>query len=443
MAITGLLGGNIPDWLGDWLLDPSSSQAYTSTTPTWLSDWAFKYPGYRQTTSALSPYRTQVFYSPLVKGAQGLFDSLGGDPQDGPGGTGISGPGAVSPTGMESTATTATGKSISELATLASIGFENQTQKALMQTVAALAPVPGISAVVGLGTLANEAAAREEISKIVDFAFLDEFSDEEFAALQAVANQSFFGGMFDDEPLAELAGLFGQIGDQEGYGVSNYGEDEISEAQELGLEPFGGLGISPDAAAVSGLDDSGDPGDDGGGPDAGDPGAGDCFVKGTKVTMSDGSLKNIEDLCIGDYVATFKEDDRRWHTKLLSSSPIVSLQVGLEEIWVLNDTGVSKEEWVIRGNGEPARVKWLKVGDTILNGSGEKVQVKKVEPKGTKEPVFNFMTDEHYNYIADDIRTVRGMAVRGSNMKQPTPGRTMKESFQIVFGMSFNDYYGD
>jgi len=284
MAITGLLGGNIPDWLGDWLLDPSSSQAYTSTIPTWLSDWAFEQPRYRQTTSALSPYRTQVFYSPLVEGAQGLFDSLGGDPQAGPGGTGISGPGAVSPTGMESTATTATGKSISELAALASLGFENQAQKSLMQTVAALAPVPGISAVVGLGQLANQAAAREEISKIVDFAFLDEFSDEEFGTLQALANQSLFGGMFDEDPLAEVKGLFSNIGEQEGYGVPNYGEEEVAEAIAQGLEPFGGLGMSPDAAAVSGLDSAaaadlgagspeGGEGGDGGasGPGDGDP----------------------------------------------------------------------------------------------------------------------------------------------------------------------------
>ncbi|GAJ20221.1 unnamed protein product, partial [marine sediment metagenome] len=32
-----------------------------------------------------------------------------------------------------------------------------------------------------------------------------------------------------------------------------------------------------------------------------------CFIAGTKITMADGSLKNIEDVEIGDFVKTFNE----------------------------------------------------------------------------------------------------------------------------------------
>ena len=186
-----------------------------------------------------------------------------------------------------------------------------------------------------------------------------------------------------------------------------------------------------------------DEADDGHGSSAGaDDGPGEgaaglCWIAGTKVLMADRTRKNIEDLVVGDKVLTFAEDDRRWNTPL-EAKKITEFTVGLEDIWYLNDTGTSKEEWIIRANGEAARVRWLKVGDEIMSSSGKPITVNRVEAKGTVEPVFNFMTEDNYSYTADDIRTVRGMAVRGQNMLPATGGKSAREAYEITFGRKFD-----
>lgn len=46
-------------------------------------------------------------------------------------------------------------------------------------------------------------------------------------------------------------------------------------------------------------------GDTAGGCDSSGGGGGGCFIKGTRVVMADGTLKNIEDIVIGDYVLSY------------------------------------------------------------------------------------------------------------------------------------------
>ena len=197
------------------------------------------------------------------------------------------------------------------------------------------------------------------------------------------------------------------------------------------------LGVTIGNSCQAGGDDSG--GEDAGeGPgSSGDGASGACWVAGTKVLMADRTRKNIEDLVVGDKVLTFAEDDRRWNTPL-EAKKITEFTVALEDIWYLNDTGTSKEEWIIRANGEAARVRWLKVGDEIMSSSGKPITVNRVEAKGTVEPVFNFMTEDNYSYTADDIRTVRGMAVRGQNMLPATGGKSAREAYEITFGRKFD-----
>ena len=43
---------------------------------------------------------------------------------------------------------------------------------------------------------------------------------------------------------------------------------------------------------------------------------GDCTIAGTKITMADGSLKNIEDIKIGDYVLSHKNIARKVTDKI-------------------------------------------------------------------------------------------------------------------------------
>ena len=143
-----------------------------------------------------------------------------------------------------------------------------------------------------------------------------------------------------------------------------------------------------------------------------------CWVAGTKVLMADNTYQNIEDLKVGDMIMSYPEDQatRRWNTPL-EAKPIISLLVDISSvIWHLNDSMVSATEWIIKGDGTAAVVQWLNVGDTILGADGELIEVTRVEPAKGKlknQVVYNLETKDNYTYTANNIRTLRGRAVRG------------------------------
>ena len=143
-----------------------------------------------------------------------------------------------------------------------------------------------------------------------------------------------------------------------------------------------------------------------------------CWVAGTKILMADNTYQNIEDLKVGDMIMSYPEDQatRRWNTPL-EAKPIISLLVDISSvIWHLNDSMVSATEWIIKGDGTAAVVQWLNVGDTILGANGELIEVTRVEPAKGKlknQVVYNLETKDNYTYTANNIRTLRGRAVRG------------------------------
>jgi len=211
-------------------------------------------------------------------------------------------------------------------------------------------------------------------------------------------------------------------------GITGPGFDETSG-------PFGSVpdvgpasGISPGSPGFGGFGDTGAMG----GPSAPDgPGAGDadgdggsdgagapgCWVAGTKVLMADSTYCNIEDLKIGDMVMSFPETKktRRWNTPL-EPQPIISLLVDVHpEIWHLNDSMVSGTEWIIKGDGTAAIVQWLNIGDTVLGPDNNLIEVTRVEPAEgelKKQVIYNFETKFNYSYTANNMRTIRGRAVR-------------------------------
>lgn len=143
-----------------------------------------------------------------------------------------------------------------------------------------------------------------------------------------------------------------------------------------------------------------------------------CWVAGTQILMADNTYQNIEDLKVGDMIMSYPENQatRRWNTPL-EAKPIISLLVDISSvIWHLNDSMVSATEWIIKGDGTAAVVQWLNVGDTILGADGELIEVTRVEPAQGKlknQVVYNLETKDNYTYTANNIRTLRGRAVRG------------------------------
>ncbi|MEM4268379.1 MAG: Hint domain-containing homing endonuclease, partial [Candidatus Woesearchaeota archaeon] len=139
-----------------------------------------------------------------------------------------------------------------------------------------------------------------------------------------------------------------------------------------------------------------------------------CFVKGTKIKMADGSLKNIEDIQIGE--------------KVMGSSGINTV-IGLERpiignrvTYVLNDivefTGdhpfmAEDGTWRVADldlwhafprslNTEPLQ---LKIGDRLISEEGV-VEVKSLTKKNSRpysETVYDLKLDGDHTYIANGL----------------------------------------
>lgn len=209
MAVSGLMGYDVPDWLANWLLE-------------------------RQNAAKNSSYYLNQ-PSPVATGAYRLFDEIGqsitGDPsgQEGPGGT-------PAPQGINFA-----GLTLNELANVARFGFENEQNQKMAKvssTLLGLTPVaPLFSALQALGIAVNKAGA-EEYAREVPLNFQEVEDEEGLKALQEL--ESTLKSLKDDE----FFGLFSSLGTMDtglpvGYGKENYSQEMIDEALEQGLDPFG------------------------------------------------------------------------------------------------------------------------------------------------------------------------------------------------------------
>jgi hypothetical protein len=244
-------------------------------------------------------------------------------------------------------------------------------------------------------------------------------------------------------------GLPAQTGAAPGTGSGGGGSyiyEDVGESEWEWVDESTGTVVAGPNGGWFEEDEQPDDGDDGGGDDGGDDGGGDgdCWVAGTKILMGDNTYCNIEDLKIGDKVMSFSEDTelRRWNTPL-EVKPIISLIVGTVDVWHLNDSMVSGAEWMIKGDGTAAIVKWLNVGDTVMGQNGNFVEVNKVEPaqgKLKRQVIYNFETEDNYSYIANGMRTIRGRVVASKGYMKRLSGEdtniyqgSMKDEFERKF----------
>jgi hypothetical protein len=146
----------------------------------------------------------------------------------------------------------------------------------------------------------------------------------------------------------------------------------------------------------------------------GQTGYGSCFIAGTKVTMADGTLKNIEEIVVGDTVKGQKEEntvikldptllgDRKLysfnnkHYFFTSEHPFMT-----EEGWKSIKPEKTKErdgaELYEQLKGE------LKVGDRLVtdNNSIEITSIDSKEMNNPEMPLYNFNVSNDNSYIAD------------------------------------------
>ena len=194
-----------------------------------------------------------------------------------------------------------------------------------------------------------------------------------------------------------------------------------------------GPGVNPTTGDIVGggniVDEFNSPGDDDGGSSnvggtgtaaaadtsQGQTGYGSCFIAGTKVTMADGTLKNIEDIIVGDKVKGHKENNEviKLDPTLLADRKLYSFNNDEHYFFTSEHPFMTEEGWK---SIKPEKTKErdgvelyeqlkgeLKVGDKLVTDNGS-IEIKSIESKqinNPEMPLYNFNVSNDNSYIAD------------------------------------------
>ena len=143
-----------------------------------------------------------------------------------------------------------------------------------------------------------------------------------------------------------------------------------------------------------------------------------CFVAGTKITMSDGSLKNIEEVKENEVVKSYDEKTSQIVTskviKTISTAPVS----GLYKISFSNgqsNINSAQHPYFVKGKGWSAisaanpelNVKKLEVGDICLsneNGVIKEITITSIEEqKSLTAPTYNLKIENTHCYFANGV----------------------------------------
>jgi hypothetical protein len=146
-----------------------------------------------------------------------------------------------------------------------------------------------------------------------------------------------------------------------------------------------------------------------------DTGMGSCFIAGTKVTMADGTLKNIENIVVGDKVKGHKEDNTviKLDPTLLANRKLYSFNNSNHYFFTSEHPFMTEEGWK---SVKPEKTKErdgielynqlkgeLKIGDKLIteDGSIEIKDIKSKEISNPDMPLYNFNVSNDSSYVAD------------------------------------------
>ena len=147
----------------------------------------------------------------------------------------------------------------------------------------------------------------------------------------------------------------------------------------------------------------------------GQTGYGSCFIAGTKVTMADGTLKNIEEIIVGDKVKGHKENNEviKLDPTLLGDRKLYSFNNNDHYFFTSEHPFMTEEGWK---SIKPEKTKErdgielynqlkgeLKIGDKLVTDKGliEITDIKSKEINKPNMPLYNFNVSNDNSYIAD------------------------------------------
>ena len=142
---------------------------------------------------------------------------------------------------------------------------------------------------------------------------------------------------------------------------------------------------------------------------------GSCFIAGTKVTMSDGTLKNIENIVVGDKVKGHKNDNEviKLDPTLLANRKLYSFNDNNHYFFTSEHPFMTEEGWK---SIKPEKTKErdgielynqlkgeLKIGDKLVTDKGliKITDIKSKEINKPDMPLYNFNVSNDNSYIAD------------------------------------------
>ena len=129
-------------------------------------------------------------------------------------------------------------------------------------------------------------------------------------------------------------------------------------------------------------------------------GKGGCFKAGTKILMSDGSYKNIEDIRAGDEIST---RENAFVNKLVSGNVVKTYEHYVDGYILINGyLGVTGEH-IMFINGQWNLASNIELGDVLINKDGSQVFVSSIEQIDEPTAVYNFEVENYHTYFADNI----------------------------------------
>jgi hypothetical protein len=124
-------------------------------------------------------------------------------------------------------------------------------------------------------------------------------------------------------------------------------------------------------------------------------GSNGCLIAGTQIMMADGTIKNVEDITVGDLVWGYG----------YSSVSVLELKPGRwNEYYIINNRlKITWEHPVMLNTGFLVMVRDLKIGDRMVRYNGATEEITSIITVKGETPTYNFITNNNHLYIADGI----------------------------------------
>ena len=127
-------------------------------------------------------------------------------------------------------------------------------------------------------------------------------------------------------------------------------------------------------------------------------GGGGCLIAGTKIRMANDTLKNVEDVIVGDVLFGHA-------THLTKHVTVMELRPNRwDEYYIINNRlKITYEHPVMIYEKGLTEVKDLIVGDKMIRYDSTLEPITSIEIIKGETPTYNFVVDQNHLYIADDI----------------------------------------